>query len=47
MSTTGTAPQKKWYEDDVVVTDKEEERQTQFSRAGVGFDAIEVKLQQL
>ena len=47
MSTTGTVPQKKWYEDDVVVTDKDEERQTQFSRAGVGFDAIQVKLQQL
>ena len=56
MSTNGTgtltvaspsSPQKKWYEDDEVVIDKDEERQTQFSRAGVGFDAIQVKLQQL
>ena len=31
--------QKKWYED--------EEKQTEFSRAGVGFDAISVKLQEL
>jgi hypothetical protein len=46
---TGSAPtsQRKWYEDDVVVTDKDEERQTQFSRAGIGFDAIQVKLQEL
>jgi hypothetical protein len=47
---TGTASpssQRKWYEDDVVVTDKDEERQTQFSRAGIGFDAIQVKLQEL
>ncbi|MEN9656379.1 MAG: hypothetical protein RL311_1360, partial [Bacteroidota bacterium] len=56
MSTNGTgtltvtspsSPQKKWYENDEVVIDKDEERQTQFSRAGVGFDAIQVKLQQL
>ena len=45
MSTTEpgrvvSAPsQKKWYE--------EEEKQTQFSRAGVGFDAISAKLQEL
>jgi hypothetical protein len=31
--------QKKWYED--------EEKQTEFSRAGVGFDAISVKMQEL
>lgn len=31
--------QKKWYED--------EEKQTEFTRAGVGFDAISVKLQEL
>lgn len=31
--------QKKWYED--------EEKQTEFSRAGVGFDAISVKIQEL
>ena len=37
--------QKKWYEDDAVITDKGEERQTQFSQAG--FDAIQVKLQEL
>lgn len=52
MSGTGTgtaspSSQKKWYEDDIVVTDKDEERQTQFSRAGIGFDAIQVKLQEL
>lgn len=39
--------QKKWYEDEVIITDKDEERQTQFSRAGIGFDAIQVKLQEL
>jgi len=39
--------QKKWYEDEPVVVDKDEERQTQFSRAGVGFDAIQVKMQNL
>ena len=39
MSMIGTSPQKKWYED--------EEKQTEFSRAGVGFDAISVKLQDL
>ena len=39
MSIIGTSSQKKWYED--------EEKQTEFSRAGVGFDAISVKLQQL
>ncbi len=50
MSTSRTlvAPaspsQKKWYEDDPVVV---EERQSQFSRAGVGFDAIQVKTQDL
>lgn len=42
-----SSPQKKWYEDEEVVIDKDEERQSQFSRAGVGFDAIQVKLQQL
>ena len=31
--------QKKWYED--------EEKQTEFSRAGVGFDVISVKMQEL
>jgi hypothetical protein len=31
--------QKKWYED--------EEKQTEFSRAGIGFDAISVKMQEL
>jgi hypothetical protein len=54
MSTTGNetrtlvAPaspsQKKWYEDDPVLV---EEQQSQFSRAGVGFDAIQVKTQDL
>ena len=52
MSGTGTgtaspSAQKKWYEDEVIITDKDEERQTQFSRAGIGFDAIQVKLQEL
>ena len=46
MSTTETGlivsspSQKKWYEDD-------EEKQSQFSRAGVGFDTISAKLQEL
>jgi hypothetical protein len=50
MSTSRTlvAPaspsQKKWYEDDPVLV---EEQQSQFSRAGVGFDAIQVKTQDL
>jgi len=53
MSTTGTlvAPaspsQKKWYEDDTLLVDKDEKGQSQFSRAGVGFDAIQVKTQEL
>jgi hypothetical protein len=42
---TPTSPsQKKWYEDDPAVI---EEQKTQFSRAGVGFDAIQVKMQEL
>ena len=49
LGTTSPASpsQKKWYEDEVIITDKDEERQTQFSRAGIGFDAIQVKLQEL
>jgi hypothetical protein len=48
LTVAPTSPsQKKWYEDDVVVVDKDEERQTQFSRAGIGFDTISAKLQEL
>ena len=42
-----TGSLKKWYEDDdITVTEKEEERQLQFSQGNIGFDAIKVKIQE-
>ena len=45
LNSTGSL--KKWYEDDdITVTEKEEERQLQFSQGNIGFDAIKVKIQE-
>jgi hypothetical protein len=43
-----TGSLKKWYEDDdITVTEKEEERQLQFSQGNISFDAIKVKIQEM